>query len=84
MAANPRVVTEPVTITWDGGPQRLPKGQIIDVPPGSALEEAIGAGRLEPVFLPGSTMIAPRPAAAAAPPVAAVPKKTGSDGKDTP
>lgn len=84
MAANPRVVTEPVTITWDGAPQRLPKGQIIDVPPGSALEAAIGARRLEPVFLPGSTMIAPRPPAAAAPPIAAVLKKTGSDGKDTP
>lgn len=84
MAANPRVVTEPVTITWDGAPQYLPKGQIIDVPPGSALEEAIGAGRLEPVFVPGSTMIAPHPAAAAAPPVATAPKKTGSDGKETP
>lgn len=82
MAANPRVVTEPVTITWDGAPQRLPKGQIIDVPPGSALEEAIGAGHLEPVFVPGSTVIAPRSEAAS--PAAAAPKKTGSDGKGAP
>jgi hypothetical protein len=60
MAANPRIVRETVTVTWDGGPQRLVKGQVIDVPPGSALEQAIGAGRLEPLFRPGSTAIAPQ------------------------
>lgn len=60
MGISPRVVTEDVTFLWDGVPQRLPKGQVIDVAPGSALERAIGAQRLVPL-----------PGAAAAPPVAA-------------
>ena len=57
MGISPRVVTEDVTIAWDGVPQRLPKGQVIDVAPGSPLERAIGAQRLVP--LPGTVAAAP-------------------------
>lgn len=81
MAASPRVVTETVTITWDRAPQRLAKGQILDVPPGSALEQAIGAERLAPLLRPDSTAAVPEPPAQAASPAAAARKKT-SDGKD--
>ena len=54
MAGNPRVVAPEggrgeITITWDGQPQRLTRGQVIDVPAGSPLEEAIGAGNLVPL-----------------------------------
>ncbi len=52
MGANPRVVTQERHITWDGVTQRLPRGQVLDVPPGSALEREIGADFLAP--LPGS------------------------------
>jgi len=52
MAANPRIVTADRQIFWDGVQQRLPKGQQIDVPPGSALEAAIGVQFLIP--LPGT------------------------------
>ena len=52
MAISPRIVTEDRHITWDGVAQRLPKGQVLDVPPGSALEREIGADYLVP--LPGS------------------------------
>jgi hypothetical protein len=52
MGTNPRIVTEDRQIFWDGVQQRLPKGQQIDVPPGSPLERAIGAEFLVP--LPGS------------------------------
>ena len=52
MAANPRVVTEERRISWDGVTQRLPKGQVLDVPPGSALEREIGRDFLVP--LPGA------------------------------
>jgi hypothetical protein len=48
MGLSPRVVTEDVVFQWDGVTARLPKGQVIDVAPGSALEEAIGAHRLVP------------------------------------
>jgi hypothetical protein len=48
MGISPRVVTEDVRFQWDGVGQRLPKGQLIDVVPGSALERAIGADRLVP------------------------------------
>ena len=49
MAANPRTVAVETWFTWDGVSQRLPKGQAIDVTPGSALERAIGAERLVPL-----------------------------------
>jgi hypothetical protein len=52
MGISPRIVTEDVRFLWDGVSQRLPKGQIIDVVPGSALEQAIGAQRLVP--MPGT------------------------------
>jgi hypothetical protein len=35
-----------VSFTWDGGEQRLAAGLVLDVPPGSALEAAIGTGNL--------------------------------------
>lgn len=85
MAANPRVVTEDVTFTWDGASQRLAKGQLIDVPAGSELEAAIGTEHLEPVLRAGSTALAQEPTAPPASSAAAGRKKTGTaDGKDTP
>ena len=49
MAISLRIVTENVHFTWDGVTQRLPKGQVLDVPPDSALERAIGLENLAPV-----------------------------------
>jgi hypothetical protein len=49
MGTNPRVVTEERWISWDGVAQRLPKGQVMDVPPGSALERTIGREFLVPL-----------------------------------
>lgn len=49
MAANPCVVAVETWIHWDGVAQRLPRGQVMDVVPGSALERAIGAERLVPL-----------------------------------
>ena len=46
MSGNPRVITADTTITWDGASQRLARGTVMDVPPGGALEEAIGRERL--------------------------------------
>jgi hypothetical protein len=48
MAGNPRTVAVDTWITWDGVRQRLPRGQVMDVTPGSALERAIGRERLVP------------------------------------
>ena len=50
MAGNPRIVTDDTVFLWDMAPQRLPRGQVIDVPPGSALEDAIGLDHLVPMF----------------------------------
>jgi hypothetical protein len=41
-----RVVTSPVSFVWDAGPAYLAAGTLLDVPPGGALESAIGAGNL--------------------------------------
>jgi hypothetical protein len=41
--------TASVTFTWDGGAVTLARRQVLDVPPGSALESAIGAGNLVPL-----------------------------------
>lgn len=49
MGLSPRVVTQDRHITWDGVTQRLPKGQVLDVPPGSALEREIGRDYLVPL-----------------------------------
>lgn len=49
MGLSPRIVTEDVVFRWDGVTQRLPKGQVMDVPPGSALERAIGLDHLVPL-----------------------------------
>lgn len=48
MAANPRTVAVETWIEWDGVSQRLPRGQVMDVTPGGALERAIGRDRLVP------------------------------------
>jgi len=66
MGISPRIVTQDVTITWDGVPQRLQRGQVIDVVPGSPLERAIGAGRLVP--LPGAEPAITPPPEVVAPP----------------
>jgi hypothetical protein len=42
MAANGVLITNTVTVTWDGGPQRLIRGTILDSPAGGALLTAIG------------------------------------------
>jgi len=49
MGIYPRVIAVDTVITWDHVFQRLPRGQVIDVPPGSALEAAIGLDRLVPL-----------------------------------
>lgn len=41
--------TASVTFTWDGGAVTLARRTVLDVPPGSALETAIGAGNLTPL-----------------------------------
>lgn len=61
MAANPRVVTVDRQIFWDGVTQRLPKGQVLDVPPDSALEREIGRDYLVP--MPGADAQEPEKAA---------------------
>jgi hypothetical protein len=39
-----RLVTQTTTISWDGGPGTpVQAGMILDVPPGSALETALGS-----------------------------------------
>ena len=38
-----------LTFGWDGGTASLTAGTVLDVPPGSALETAIGAGNLIPL-----------------------------------
>lgn len=58
MSDSPRIVTEDVTFQWDGVTQRLPRGQVLDVAPDSALERAIGAQRLRPLGA-----VAPQPPA---------------------
>jgi hypothetical protein len=50
MAGNPRIVTHDATFLWDHVTQRLHRGQVIDVPAGSALEMAIGPDKLTPLF----------------------------------
>jgi hypothetical protein len=42
MAANPRILVADVDLAWDGVLQHIPRGTIVDVPPGSALEAAYG------------------------------------------
>lgn len=83
MAGNPRTVAVDVTFLWDGVTQRLPRGQAIDVTPGSPLERAIGRDNL----VPRSADPVPAPAEKPAPQEEAAPAKTGAtaksdDGKD--
>ena len=76
MGANPRVVTADTTFRWDGAMQRLPRGQVIDVPAGSQLEAAIGLDRLIPL---GAKTAQPAPSVTDA----ATEKGTGRSRKST-
>ena len=49
MAANPRMVTQDITITWDGVIINVPAGTVVDIPAGSALEAAYGLANLAPL-----------------------------------
>jgi hypothetical protein len=49
MAANPRLVTKDITVTWDGAAQFVKGGTIVDIPAGSTLETAYGTGNLVPL-----------------------------------
>ena len=42
MAANGRMLTQDVNISWDGVITHVPAGTVVDVPAGSALEAAYG------------------------------------------
>lgn len=49
MPGHPNVITADTSVMWDGVAQRLARGTIIDVTPGSALETAIGREYLAPI-----------------------------------
>ena len=49
MAANPRMLAVDTTVVWDGVSTFVPKGTIVDVPAGSALETAYGLGNMVPL-----------------------------------
>lgn len=80
MACSPRVVTVDRVITWDGVSQRLPRGQVIDVPPGSQLEAAIGLEHLVPL---GATATSKPAEPAATPEPAAAPARKPRTGGNT-
>lgn len=46
MASNPRLVAQDTTVAWDGATFLVPKGTIVDIPAGSALETAYGLSNL--------------------------------------
>ena len=86
MAGNPRIVTEDRHIFWDGVQQRLPKGQQIDVPPGSALERAIGREFLVTpgaVTAPPVEVPQPEPAPQDEPPTIPVKARTAAKKPDS-
>lgn len=64
MTTNPRIVREDVTFEWDGGPARYVRGQIVDIPPDSELEAAVGKDNLEPLFREPARAPEPPPDAA--------------------
>jgi hypothetical protein len=68
MGIYPRVVAADTVFYWDHVLQRLPRGLVLDVAPGSALEAAIGADRLSPLAahsdVPVKPQGTPRPVAA--------------------
>ena len=88
MAISPRIVTADVVFPWDGVSQRLPKGQVLDVPPDSALERAIGLENLAPLGAvaaqPPAEEPAPQEELPASPPKprTVAKKQDVSDGKD--
>ena len=46
MAANPRMVKTNIQVTWDSAVFNVTAGTIVDIPAGSSLETAYGAGNL--------------------------------------
>jgi len=52
MAANPRMVSKNIQVTWDSVVFNVTAGTIVDIPAGSALETAYGTSNL--VSLTGS------------------------------
>lgn len=58
MAANLRIVKADTIFTYDGVSQLLAMGSLVDVPAGSALETAIGAGNLAAVGTAAAVAIA--------------------------
>ena len=82
MAGHPRVVTEDVIFHWDGVSQRLPRGQVMDVTPGSALERAIGRNRLRPVGAVTQAAEEPEPKEEAEPAAPAKPKAAAKKDSD--
>lgn len=59
-----RRVTADTNFTWDGGQQRLSRGQILDVQPGSSLQTAIGLGQLADLSDPAAAAAAAETAGA--------------------
>jgi hypothetical protein len=50
MAAHPVIVQSDTPVVWDGNLTLVKRGTMVDIPPGSALEEAYGGpGNLEPI-----------------------------------
>ena len=49
MAANPRMVTQNIAVSWDGAVVNVPAGTVVDIPAGSALEAAYGLANLVPL-----------------------------------
>jgi len=49
MAANPRLVNKNITVVWDGGSFGVTRGTVVDIPAGSSLETAYGAGNLSAI-----------------------------------
>jgi hypothetical protein len=84
MAGNPRVVIRDIPLTWDGVSQRLPRGQVMDVTPGSALEAAIGRDNLVPLRRPAVQPPAeePEPQEKTVPAKARAAAKKAGDDKD--
>jgi hypothetical protein len=59
MAASARIIAQDTVVTWDGADTLVLRGTIVDIPPGSDLEEAYGGtGNLVPT---GPQALAPEP-----------------------
>jgi hypothetical protein len=79
MSASPRTVAVDTVFLWDGAPQRLARGQVMDVTPDSALERAIGRDRL--ASLRGTPLPPPVEPVEAVEPVEPAPVKARTEAK---